>query len=133
MKKVFSILLASALMLSCLALSACKKEPEPTPAPDAPHTHTFSEEWSTSATEHWHACTGKDCTEVADKTTHSWDAGVITTQPTEDKQGVKTFTCKGCGKIKTAPSDYVGDPDDLEQDQFDPDEDLGEDPFTDLT
>ena len=86
MKKVFSILLASALLLGGLTLSACKKEPEPTPAPDAPHTHTFSEEWSTSATEHWHACTGKDCTEVADKTTHSWDAGVITTQPTEDKQ-----------------------------------------------
>ena len=132
MKRVFLILLASVLLLSCLALSACKKEPttdpDPPPAPDA-HTHTFATEWSTSSTEHWHACTGKDCTEVADKATHSWDAGVITTQPTEDKQGVKTFTCAGCGKVKTAPADYVGDPDDLEQDFFDPDEDLGEDPF----
>ena len=32
---------------------------------------------------------------------HDWDEGKVTTQPTEDKAGVKTYTCKGCGATKT--------------------------------
>ena len=134
MKRLFLILLAALMLLSCLALSACKKdpEPEPDPAPNTTpnsHTHEFADNWSTSSSEHWHACTHKGCTEAADKAAHSWNAGIITVQPTEDKQGVKAFTCQICGRVKTAPSDYVGDPDDLDQDFFDPNEDLGEDPF----
>ena len=32
---------------------------------------------------------------------HAWDAGVITTEPTCDAEGVKTFTCSKCGVTKT--------------------------------
>ncbi|MBP3588487.1 MAG: S-layer homology domain-containing protein, partial [Clostridia bacterium] len=34
---------------------------------------------------------------------HDWDEGVITTEPTEDADGVKTYTCQrsGCGETKT--------------------------------
>lgn len=32
---------------------------------------------------------------------HDWDAGVITTEPTEDKEGVKTYTCATCKGTKT--------------------------------
>lgn len=34
-------------------------------------------------------------------TVHNWDTGKVTTKPTLDKAGVKTFTCK-CGATKTA-------------------------------
>lgn len=32
---------------------------------------------------------------------HTWDDGVVTTEPTEDSKGVKTFTCTVCGATKT--------------------------------
>lgn len=34
---------------------------------------------------------------------HKWDDGVITTQPTEDAEGVRTYTCTVCNYIKTEP------------------------------
>lgn len=32
---------------------------------------------------------------------HTWDAGAITTEPTETAEGVKTYTCMSCDKTKT--------------------------------
>ncbi len=32
---------------------------------------------------------------------HSWDNGVVTTEPTEEATGVKTYTCGTCGDTKT--------------------------------
>lgn len=32
---------------------------------------------------------------------HRWNKGVVTTQPTTAKAGVKTFTCTACGTVKT--------------------------------
>ena len=40
--------------------------------------------------------------------THTWDDGVITTEPTCTEAGVKTFTCTGCGETKTEPVDALG-------------------------
>ena len=54
---------------------------------------------SDSDTNHYHICTV--CTGKADVTAHSYDSGVITTEPTETTEGVKTFTCLGCGHKKT--------------------------------
>lgn len=34
-------------------------------------------------------------------TTHNWDNGVITTEPTTTKEGVKTYTCKDCKETRT--------------------------------
>ena len=42
------------------------------------HTHNFSDEWSSSETEHWHACTGENCEEAEDVETHDWDGNVCT-------------------------------------------------------
>ena len=39
--------------------------------------------------------------------THSWNEGVITTQPTEEEEGVKTYTCTDCGHTKTEPVDKL--------------------------
>ncbi len=34
---------------------------------------------------------------------HQWDQGVVTTQPTEEQEGVKTYTCKICNETKVEP------------------------------
>lgn len=36
------------------------------------HEHTFSTDWSTSGTQHWHKCTGEKCTEKADLGDHDF-------------------------------------------------------------
>lgn len=59
------------------------------------HKHSFSSEWSQSETQHWHACTGKNCEEKSDLADHDFvwvektPAGVHT-----DK--VETGTCQTC-------------------------------------
>ena len=39
---------------------------------------------------------------IAKLTTHTWDEGKVTTEPTCTAKGVKTFTCSICAKTKTA-------------------------------
>jgi hypothetical protein len=41
------------------------------------------------------------------KSEHKWDKGKITTQPTTEKEGVKTFTCEACGATKTEAVDKL--------------------------
>lgn len=38
---------------------------------------------------------------VIAKTSHSWDSGVVTKQPTVAEEGIKTYTCRNCGATKT--------------------------------
>ncbi len=38
---------------------------------------------------------------------HTWDAGVVTTQPTYTETGVKTYTCTNCGATKTEAIDKL--------------------------
>ena len=39
---------------------------------------------------------------------HSWDQGVVTTEPTEEAEGVKTYTCSACGETKTESIPKLG-------------------------
>ena len=49
-------------------------------------------------------------TNVVDKATgHKWDDGVVTTQPTTGKEGVKTFTCTVCKETETETIDKLGE------------------------
>ena len=56
----------------------------------------------------------KDCNEkIADGKVipalgHAWDDGVITTAPTCENAGVKTFTCTRCNETKTEPISATG-------------------------
>ena len=62
--KVWSIVIASVLVVA-IALSIA--------LPLAlRHKHTYSEDWSTDASYHWHACTGKDCDSTSDKAEHTF-------------------------------------------------------------
>ena len=49
------------------------------------HEHTFSETWTTSATEHWHAASCEHTDEVADKSAHT--------------DGNGDFLCDDCGYV----------------------------------
>ena len=50
-------------------------------------------------------CSHRDSTlyKFYDLKEHSWDNGVVTTEPTAEKPGVKTYTCTECGATKTVP------------------------------
>lgn len=63
------------------------------------HSHEAVTEWSKDADNHWHVCTADDG-EVLDKAAHDWDEGRVITEPTTDKEGVKTYTCKVCKATK---------------------------------
>ncbi len=74
----------------------------------------FSAEWSTDETCHWHACTAKKHTDTTEKLPHEFNDGVVTTEPTEETEGVRTFTCKTCGysytkKIEVLPHTHKYD------------------------
>ena len=62
--------------------------------------HKFSAEWTTDENYHWHECTTKNHTDTTEKIPHEFDDGVVTTEPTEETEGVKTSTCKTCGYKK---------------------------------
>ncbi|MCM1167947.1 MAG: hypothetical protein NC401_18335 [Ruminococcus sp.] len=38
---------------------------------------------------------------IVPKTGHAWNDGVVTVEPTEDSDGVKTFTCSKCNETRT--------------------------------
>ena len=90
---LFSMALVLLLLLS--VLTACKKK------------HDFSSEWKHDDIGHWHECMAKKHTDVADKADHTFDAGVVTTAPTETAQGVRTYTCTVCGYQKTKTIDKL--------------------------
>ena len=78
MKKLITLLLTVCMCLSVgVVLTACDEE----------HEHTYKTEWSKDATHHWHACEGKDCTDVSDKAEHVWNEGEVTTEATAEADG----------------------------------------------
>lgn len=60
------------------------------------HTHSFGTEWKYDSDNHWHEC---DCGKKADTAAHIEDGGTVTTEPTEDSTGVRTYKCSVCGYV----------------------------------
>lgn len=84
---LFAVLLA--LTLSFSMLTACNN-----------NKHDFAEEWKFDATGHWHECTTKGHTDTSEKANHTFGAGEVTKEPTEEENGEKTFICTVCGYKK---------------------------------
>ena len=60
------------------------------------HEHVFETKYSYDEEHHYYACTFEGCIEVKNEKDHVFSE-TIKTQPTEDKEGVKVFTCISCG------------------------------------
>lgn len=119
---------ACALLLACATaagLASCGKDPKPsgqeTPAATTPATDPATESTTETPTEapteaptecvHEPACKPVDdtnhqsyctkCEAVLATEAHTWDEGTVTTEPTVEAEGVKTFTCTACGHTRT--------------------------------
>ena len=67
------------------------------------HVHTFdTTRWDSDAENHWRPATCSHTDEKESIEKHIWNEGVVTTEPTETTEGVKTYTCTKCGRTKTA-------------------------------
>lgn len=63
--------------------------------------HSYASAWTSDDTYHWHAATCVHTDKTKDKAEHDWSNGFITTQPTVDTEGVRTFFCFVCGRSKS--------------------------------
>ena len=68
--------------------------------PALPHEHTYSEDYSSDENVHWYAASCGHDIKVG-LAVHSWDGGVVVTDPTESAEGATKYTCVICGYEKT--------------------------------
>ncbi len=61
--------------------------------------HTFSEEWKSNETNHWHVC--ENCDARADEAPHTFGNWVVTKQAGETEEGSRTRACTACGYSQT--------------------------------
>lgn len=94
-KLLKSLVLMSLLLALVFGLCACKEDPQP-----QEHVHTFSSEWTTNDTYHWHAATCEHTSEKADRAKHTWVSTIIT-EATHTTAGERRVTCSVCGLTKT--------------------------------
>lgn len=71
----------------------------------AANGHAYETDWKSDSENHWHKC--QNCDAVTDSAAHTWDKGKVTTEPTEDSNGEKTYTCTVCKATKAEEVDYV--------------------------
>ncbi|MDY5830830.1 MAG: formylglycine-generating enzyme family protein [Treponema sp.] len=64
------------------------------------HTHKFSSDWTSDATDHWHAATCEHTEEVSGKTAHIFGEWTVTTEETEETEGKKERSCSVCSYIE---------------------------------
>ena len=60
------------------------------------HEHSFSKDWTSNATDHWHAATCGHTKEVSDKTAHTFGEWNTTVEATEETEGKKERICSVC-------------------------------------
>ena len=60
------------------------------------HEHSFSKEWTSDDTSHWHAATCEHTEEVSEKTAHTFGEWKTTVETTEETDGKKERTCTVC-------------------------------------
>ena len=70
------------------------------------HIHKYGDTWEKDADKHWKEC---KCGERAEEAVHTWDAGVVTKQPTATETGERTLTCTVCEATKIVEEPATGE------------------------
>ena len=89
MKKHRWLAVISAMVMA-LAFSGCQINSDN-------HEHSFSKDWTSDATDHWHAATCGHAEEVSDKAAHTFGDYVSNNDATTESDGTKTRKCSVCG------------------------------------
>lgn len=92
--KTFTKFLAGVVTILALVMIGCQNDTDT-------HEHTYSTDWTSDATSHWHAATCGHTTEVSDKAVHTFGEAVVTKPASETETGIKTYTCTVCKYEKT--------------------------------
>ena len=85
---------ALAVMVMALAVAGCQIDSDR-------HEHSFSKDWTSNATDHWHAATCEHTKEVSGKAEHSFGDWTVTKEATEEAEGSKERSCSVCGYTAT--------------------------------
>ena len=88
--KFFAVISA---MVMALAFAGCQADSDS-------HEHSFSSDWSSDATNHWHAATCEHTEEVSEKTAHTFGEWKTTVEATEEAECKKERTCTVCSYTK---------------------------------
>ena len=94
MKKTHRWLLAFVSVALAFAVAGCQIDSDR-------HEHSFSKDWTSNATDHWHAATCGHTKEVSDKAEHSFGDWIVTKEATEEAEGSKERSCSVCGYTAT--------------------------------
>ncbi len=86
LKKVAEVLLVGAFVLGIVGC----------PSPHNRHEHTFAATYTSNPTCHWHEATCGHRDQVKDKAEHVFGAWTVTTQPTEESEGLREKECSIC-------------------------------------
>ena len=90
MGEKFRLVVTSLFVTFAMVLPACSANGD-----KAHHTHTYSEEWSSDETYHWHAATCEHTDKVKDKAEHTFTTQVV--EPSFESGGYTIYTCSVCG------------------------------------
>ena len=94
MKKTHSLISVFVSVALAFAVAGCQIDSDR-------HEHSFSKDWTSNATDHWHAATCGHTKEVSDKTAHTFGEWTVTKAATEEAEGSKERSCSVCGYTAT--------------------------------
>lgn len=65
--------------------------------PIGAHKHTFSDQWTSDGTSHWHAATCEHSSLAMDKAAHTYGDWKVVKEPTTEATGLQERRCTVCG------------------------------------
>ena len=74
------------------------------------HAHEQAEEYKNDESFHWNPCDDEGCDYKFNKSEHAWGEGEVTTKPTSTKDGVMSYLCSVCKRLKQEPIKYNATP-----------------------